>query len=73
MFCDNAWRELGKLTQFIYLKDVKLTHLHRWNKSAPDDQTYKEANNKIKRELDRRAFEAWRDGEGLQKARAALQ
>jgi hypothetical protein len=73
LFCDNAWRELGKLTQFIYLKDVKLTHLHRWNKSAPDDQTYKEANNKIKRELDRRAFEAWRDGEGLQKARAALQ
>lgn len=73
LFCDNAWRELGKLTQFIYLKDVKLTHLHRWNKAAPDDQTYREANNKVKRELDRKAFETWRDGDGLQQARIALQ
>lgn len=73
LFCDNAWRELGKLTQFIYLKDVKLTHLHRWNKSAPNDQTYEEANDKVKRELDKQAFEAWRDGEGLEKARKALQ
>jgi len=73
LFCDNAWRELGKLTQFIYLKDVKLTHLHRWNKKAPNDKTYEEANDKIKRELDKKAFETWRDGEGLEKARKALQ
>lgn len=73
LFCDNAWRELGKLTQFIYLKDVKLTHLHRWNKKAPNDQTYEEANDKIKRELDKKAFETWRDGEGLENARKALQ
>lgn len=73
LFCDNAWRELGKLTQFIYLKDVKLTHLHRWNKSAPNDKTYEEANDKVKRELDKQAFETWRDGEGLQQAKRALQ
>lgn len=73
LFCDNAWRELGKLTQFIYLKDVKLTHLHRWNKTAPNDQTYEEANDKVKRELDKKAFEHWRDGEGLQQAKRALQ
>lgn len=73
LFCDNAWRELGKLTQFIYLKDVKLTHLHRWNKTAPNDQTYEEANDKVKRELDKKAFEDWRDGEGLQQAKKALQ
>ena len=72
LFLDNAWRELGKLTRFIYLKDVKLTHLHRWNKAAPNDQTYEEANDKIKREYDRLAFETWRDGEGLIEARKAL-
>lgn len=72
LFLDNAWRELGKLTRFIYLKDVKLTHLHRWNKAAPNDQTYEEANDKIKREEDRIAFETWRDGDGLIEARKAL-
>ena len=72
LFCDNVWRELGKLTNFIYLKDVKLTHLHRWNKAAPDDEIYQEANDKRKRELDKAAFEAWRDGPGLGKARKAL-
>lgn len=72
LFCDNVWRELGKLTKFIYLKDVKLSHLHRWNKAAPDDKTYQEANDKTKRELDKQAFEAWRDGSGLQEARKLL-
>jgi hypothetical protein len=72
LFLDNAWRELGKLTKFIYLPEVKLSHLHRWNKAAPDDQTYREANDKKKRDLDRIAFETWRDGEGLQIAKEAL-
>lgn len=72
LFLDNAWRELGKLTNFIYLPDVKLSHLHRWNQAAPNDQTYEEANDKIKREHDRLAFETWRDGEGLQEAKKAL-
>lgn len=72
LFLDNAWRELGKLTNFIYLKDVKLSHLHRWNKAAPNDQTYEEANDKIKREHDKLAFETWRDGPGLQEAKKAL-
>jgi hypothetical protein len=72
LFCDNTWRELGKLTRFIYLKDVKLSHLHRWNQAAPNDQTYEEANDKVKREHDRLAFETWRDGEGLAQARKAL-
>lgn len=72
LFLDNAWRELGKLTEFIYLPDVKLSHLHRWNKAAPNDQTYEEANDKVKREHDRLAFETWRDGEGLQEAKKAL-
>lgn len=72
LFCDNVWRELGKITNFIYLPDVKLTHLHRWNKTAPDDKTYQEANDKIKRDSDRLAFETWRDGPGLKKARKLL-
>jgi hypothetical protein len=46
--------------------------LHRWNKSAPDDQTYQEANDKVKRDLDRIAFEEWRDGPGLQEAKRLL-
>jgi hypothetical protein len=72
LFCDNVWRELGKMTEFIYHPDVKLTHLHRWNKTAPDDNTYQEANDKIKREADRIAFEAWRDGPGLIEAKRLL-
>lgn len=72
LFCDNVWRELGKATEFIYLPDVKLTHLHRWNKTAPDDQTYREANDKKKRDIDKAAFEAWRDGEGLLEAKRLL-
>lgn len=73
LFCDNTWRELGKLTEFIYLPDVKLSHYHRWNKAAPDDKTYQEANDKVKREFDRIAFETWRDGQGLVDAKKALQ
>lgn len=72
LFCDNVWRELGKLTKFIYLPDVKLSHLHRWNNAAPDDLTYQEANNKRKREHDKAAFEFWKNGKGLMKARKAL-
>ena len=72
LFCDNVWRELGKITNLVYMKDVKLTHLHRWNKKAPNDKTYEEANEKTKRENDRLAFETWRDGEGLVVAKAAL-
>jgi hypothetical protein len=72
LFCDNAWRELGKMTEFIYHPDVKLTHLHRWNKTAPDDNTYQEANDKIKREADRLAFETWRNGPGLIEAKRLL-
>jgi hypothetical protein len=73
LFCDNAWRELGKLTEFVYLPDVKLTHLHRWNNTAPNDTTYEEANDKVKRDLDRSAFENWRDGPGLIEAKKALE
>jgi hypothetical protein len=73
LFLDNAWRELGRITEFIYHPDVKLSHLHRWNKAAPDDKTYQEANDKQKREDDRIAFETWRDGDGLQIAKQALQ
>lgn len=72
LFCDNVWRELGKITNLVYMKDVKLTHLHRWNKKAPNDKTYEEANEKTKRENDRLAFETWRDREGLVVAKAAL-
>lgn len=72
LFCDNVWRELGKLTNFIYNPEVKLSHLHRWNKAAPDDKTYQEANDKEKRDADRLAFETWRDGDGLQTAKEAI-
>lgn len=73
LFCDNVWRELGKLTNFIYVPEAKLSHLHRWNKKAPDDKTYQEANDKTKRELDKIAFETWRDGAGRELARKKLQ
>lgn len=72
LFADNVWRELGRATRFEYLPGVKLSHLHRWNKRAPDDRTYQEANDKRKRIQDRIAFETWRDGPGFTAAVAAL-
>lgn len=72
LFCDNVWRELGKITKFVYLPSVHLTHLHRWNKTAPDDITYQEANDKTKRDIDKAAFETWRDGPGLLEAKRLL-
>lgn len=61
LFCDNVWRELGNaVNNLVYRPDVKLTHLHRWNRKAPDDRTYREANDKRARAKDRDAFEAWR-------------
>jgi len=72
LFCDNVWHELGQLTTLNYYPQVKLSHYHRWNKKAADDDTYRQANDKKKRDDDRRAFEEWRDGEGLQEAAKAL-
>jgi hypothetical protein len=73
LFVDNVWRELGQgLGNFVYRDDVKLTHLHPWARKAPLDDTYAQANNKESRELDRLAFEAWRDGSGRLSALIAL-
>jgi hypothetical protein len=73
LFPDNAWKEIGKITGIVYLPHVKLSHLHRWNKAAPDDKTYREANDKKKREDDRIAFENWLNGPGLQETKRLLQ
>jgi hypothetical protein len=73
LFCDNVWRELGKATNFVYVPEAKLTHLHRWNKTARNDNTYREANDKEKREYDSLAFETWRDGPGLEESKRLLQ
>jgi hypothetical protein len=72
LFCDNVWRELGLITSFIYFPDVKLSHLHRWNKKAPDDKTYQEANDKTNWDADKNAFENWRDNGGLELAKRSL-
>lgn len=73
LFGDDVAREIGRgLGNFQYVPEAKLAHLHRWNRAAPDDQTYREANDKRKRELDRAAFGAWRDGGGLAEALATL-
>jgi hypothetical protein len=73
LFCDNVWRELGKgVGNFQYVPEASLRHYHRWNKTAPDDKTYREANDKHEREKDRRTFEEWRDGPGLAEAVALL-
>ena len=72
LFSDDVWRELGLATNFVYLPDVKLSHLHRWNKKAPDDRTYQEANDKTRRQVDKELFELWRKGKGLRDAKIAL-
>lgn len=73
LFADDVARELGNgLNNLVYRPDVKLSHLHRWAGLAPDDLTYREANDKRKREQDRRAFAMWRDGDGLRDALARL-
>lgn len=73
LFLDNVARDIGQaLNNFVYLPEVKLTHLHRWNGAAPDDATYREANDKIKRRRDRNAYLAWRHGNGYDEALNAL-
>jgi hypothetical protein len=72
LFCDNVWRELGMVTSFLYCPNIKLTHLHRWNQKAPDDETYQEANDKNNWDADKAAFENWRDNGGLEIAKKAL-
>lgn len=68
LFCDDVARALGQgLGNFPFVP-VKISHLHRWNRKAPDDLTYREANDKVKREVDRLTFVAWRDGEGYKDA-----
>lgn len=65
LFADDVARELGKgLHNLVYMDAVKLEHRHRWVGKAPDDLTYREANDKQKRELDRRAYLEWRNGPG---------
>lgn len=65
LYGDNVAREIGKgLGNFQYVPGAKLSHLHRWNRKAPDDLTYQEANDKDKREIDRAAYETWRNGQG---------
>jgi hypothetical protein len=73
LFGDNVARDIGKgLGNFQYVPDAKLTHLHRWNKAAPDDLTYQEANDKTKRIVDKAAYTAWRNGHGYTVAMEAL-
>lgn len=73
LFADDVARELGLgLDHLVYRPDVSLKHMHRWVRLAPDDQTYREANDKRKRVQDRHAFEVWRDGPGYQDALARL-
>lgn len=73
LFADNVWRELGRgLNNFQYAPEVALRHYHRWNGMAPNDATYEEANNKVKRERDRQAYLDWRDGSGYIEAMEKL-
>lgn len=69
LFADDVAREIGKgLGNLVYVDEAKLEHRHRWVGKAPDDLTYREANDKQKRELDKRAYLAWRNGPGYQAA-----
>lgn len=73
LFADNVWRELGRgVGNFVYLPAVKLSHLHRWNGAAPDDQTYQEANDKRQRAGDKAAYEKWRRSPAYVEAVEAL-
>lgn len=73
LYCDDVARQIGKgLDNFQYVDAAKVSHWHRWNRKAPDDLTYQEANDKRKRDIDRRAFEEWRDGDGYREAITAL-
>lgn len=73
LFLDNVAREIGKgLGNFRYVPEVRLTHRHRWNRTAPDDQTYRDANDKRKREQDERVYLAWRNGPGYRETMERL-
>lgn len=65
LFADNVAADIGRgLGNLQYVPEAELPHLHRWNRKAPDDLTYREANDKQKRELDRAAYLEWRNGPG---------
>ena len=69
LFPDNAWRDLGMGLDNFPFVDVKLTHLHPWAGKAERDQTYTDGNDPTARDLDRAAYEAWRDSSwGLARA-----
>lgn len=68
LFADNVAREIGKgLSNFQYIPEAKLPHLHPWaHPEVVRDQTYREANDKRRRRDDKAAFELWRNGPGYQ-------
>ena len=74
LYSDNVWRDIGKgVDNFVYCPDVKLTHLHRWTGLAPDDDTYRDANDFRYRRADKAAYIAWRNGPGYIDAMKTLQ
>lgn len=75
LFADDVARELGKgLGNFQYVPEARMPHLHPWaHKEVVRDQTYREANDKRKRILDKRAFQKWRYGDGYTEAMRRLE
>lgn len=65
LYLDNVWKALGEGTGSLkYMREVKLPHLHRNLGLAPDDETYRRANDSPEAHADASRFEAWRYGSG---------
>ena len=73
---DLAWRDLGIAAECLYFADdVFIRHFHRIA-GAPDDATYREANDdRVQYASDQNGFALWRNGlqfrDALSKVRAA--
>jgi hypothetical protein len=60
LFCDNAVKLLGELTQaLIYLPDVLIEHMHPVAGKAPSDDQYKRVNRQSQFESDQASLHQW--------------
>ena len=69
LYVDNYWKELGERTDGLrYLPDVIIEHVHPAAGKTPMDDGYRRVNAPEVDDGDRRAWLAYRDGEGFASA-----
>jgi hypothetical protein len=64
-FIDNVWGDIGRgIDSLRYLPGVSIEHLHPFASKADWDETYERGNAQAIIDIDRQAYEDWRDNGG---------